>query len=577
MDTDRVDGLAGVALDELIARLEADAAAVAAAVSGTPSTGAGQERWVARAAACQRVLNTVTGAQDAVIVRSACIEWQLSESTGELIEVHRGLGYAALDAPDLLAPALGASHAQASRRVQRAVRIAGDGPAHPTGLGGLQAAMLAGRLEGWVAEVVADELSEAPPEVAESVVAALDSHFGVETVSELKRRTRRMVAAISPDLLKQRAARVRAECGLRRFVDEPGVDTWIGNFPSEDALHAWAAIDELAQDYVRDGVCPTIERARGKALTDLVTKQATIITHLHLTTPATAPTPTEPTAAEQTAAESAEAGRFVEVVSSTHSRPVLVPKDWVSDLTDKTPAKTTDTLACDPETGAVTDPDGDRSSDAYRIPEALARLIRARDGHCRFPGCTVHARFCDLDHARAWPLGPTGAWNLLLLCRRHHRIKQTPGWTLTLHPDGVVTWTDPHGRRRTTAPVDHLRPFTLPGDTMSSDAMSCEKLASSAKASGSDTANAADTTPYRVPETLWPTHARLPGEDLPFSRLQHHLEHLAHPNRVHLHYPGDNDPAFTITDQRPLRHRARAAAHGVGSLADPDDDDPPPF
>ena len=71
MDTDRVDGLAGVALDELIARLEADAAVVAAAVSGAPSTGAEQEEWVARAAACQRVLNSVTGVQNAVIVRSA--------------------------------------------------------------------------------------------------------------------------------------------------------------------------------------------------------------------------------------------------------------------------------------------------------------------------------------------------------------------------------------------------------------------------------------------------------------------------------------------------------------------------
>ena len=492
-------------IDLLIERLEADAAAVAEAVPGAPSTGAEQERWVARAAACQRVLNSVTGVQDAVIVRSACVEWELSESTGELIEVHRGLGYAALDAPDLLAPALGASHAQASRRVQRATRIAGDGPAHSTGLSGLQAAVLAGRLEGWVAEIIADELSEAPPEVAETVVAALDAHFGVETVSELKRRTRRLIAAISPDLLKQRAARVRAECGLRRFVDEPGVDTWIGNFPSEDALHAWAAIDELAQDYVRDGVCPTIERARGKALTDLVTKQATIITHLHLTTPATART--EPTVTEQTTAEptAAEAGGFVEVASSTHSRPVLVPKDWVSDLTDNASAKTTDTVACDPDTGAVTDPDGDRSTDAYRIPEALARLIRARDGHCRFPGCTIHARFCDIDHARAWPAGPTAAWNLLLLCRRHHRIKQTPGWTLTLHPDGVVTWTDPHGRRRTTAPVDHLRPLTLPGD------------------SGTPSA----------PETFAPTNARVPGEDLPFSRLEYRLEHLETTCRTH--------------------------------------------
>lgn len=34
----------------------------------------------------------------------------------------------------------------------------------------------------------------------------------------------------------------------------------------------------------------------------------------------------------------------------------------------------------------------------YRPSTALARLVRARDGHCRFPGCTTPARSCDLDH-----------------------------------------------------------------------------------------------------------------------------------------------------------------------------------
>ena len=52
--------------------------------------------------------------------------------------------------------------------------------------------------------------------------------------------------------------------------------------------------------------------------------------------------------------------------------------------------------------------------------------------------------------------GPTTATNLICLCRRHHRVKQRPGWTTRLDPDGVVHWTDPTGRRTTTAPVDHL-------------------------------------------------------------------------------------------------------------------------
>jgi hypothetical protein len=88
--------------------------------------------------------------------------------------------------------------------------------------------------------------------------------------------------------------------------------------------------------------------------------------------------------------------------------------------------------------------------------------VRARDGHCRFPGCHVSARFCDLDHVRPWPAGPTTAANLACLCRRHHRTKQRPGWQVRIHPDATLTWTDPTGRTRTTTPQDALHPLVLP-------------------------------------------------------------------------------------------------------------------
>ena len=148
--------------------------------------------------------------------------------------------------------------------------------------------MAAGRLDTYRASVVAAELVEAPPEVAATVVAALEGHFGSEDAAHLRRRCRRVLTRISPDLLVQRARRARQECGLRRWADEPGVDKWVGTFPSEDAAAAWAAIDALAHQYRTQGACPTIERARAKALTDLVAGHATIDTILTLTVPATA-------------------------------------------------------------------------------------------------------------------------------------------------------------------------------------------------------------------------------------------------------------------------------------------------
>ena len=30
-------------------------------------------------------------------------------------------------------------------------------------------------------------------------------------------------------------------------------------------------------------------------------------------------------------------------------------------------------------------------------------------------------------------------------CRRHHQVKQTPGWSVTQHSDGCTTWATPSG------------------------------------------------------------------------------------------------------------------------------------
>ena len=145
--------------------------------------------------------------------------------------------------------------------------------------------MAAGQLDGYRAGVIAFELEVAPADVADAIVAALSGHLG-EDATTLRRRTRVLLERISPDLVRERAKRARAATGLRRWVAEPGVDEWHGTFPSEDAATAWAAIDRLAHDLVAAGTCTNIEQARGKALTDLVTGNATIDVQVVLTVPA---------------------------------------------------------------------------------------------------------------------------------------------------------------------------------------------------------------------------------------------------------------------------------------------------
>ena len=611
--------------------VEAAAGAAVAALTAVlePSAVAGSRgQWASVAGSLQRVIDTATAAQDAAIARLAAIEPEYRED-GTEVESHRALGHEALDAPAILSGVLAISAVHAQRRVRAAVRLAADGPGGArteTGLSGLHTAMGAGRLDSYRASVVAEELEAAPPQVAASVVAALQGHFEVEDAAHLRRRCRRVLARISPDLLRQRAVRARAACGLRRWAEEPGVDRWEGTFPSEEAARAWAAVDALAQRYVTDGVVAGIERARGMALTDLVAGHATIEAVLTVTVPAAAvpiasgprslqhERPTVPsrqsarttdvgTAGSRVTASGrdhvvltgasgsevpAAAGDLVEVTGPNGNQPVLVSRTWVLGLASGDgAARAVEVAPCHPVTGALLDPDtrlgpqprpdsaalasaraetmrqrsGAAPPDAYRPPRRLAKLVRARDRRCRFPGCTVAAVFCDLDHVRPWPTGPTTDTNLICLCRRHHRVKQRPGWHAALTGDGILTWTDPTGTVRTTHPAD---------------ALTCTILTP-----------AWGGTPEAPDQPHPHSKARAALPDGPHSALEFHLErHIATPHRRgdphsarwvdglgHRHRTETTPPATTVrTDPHtpwPHRRHRENRRHR--------DHDPPPF
>jgi hypothetical protein len=62
------------------------------------------------------------------------------------------------------------------------------------------------------------------------------------------------------------------------------------------------------------------------------------------------------------------------------------------------------------------------------IPPSMRRAVMVRDRHCRFPGCDRPQTWCDAHHVVHWADGgPTALPNLLLLCRRHHRLIHQPG------------------------------------------------------------------------------------------------------------------------------------------------------
>ena len=92
------------------------------------------------------------------------------------------------------------------------------------------------------------------------------------------------------------------------------------------------------------------------------------------------------------------------------------------------------------------------AEDRYVPSRKLGHLIRARTATCPAPGCGAHAYHNDLDHTVAYPGGPTDECNIAPPCRRHHRVKQAPGWKLEQPEPGVMRWTTPAGRSYTTRP-----------------------------------------------------------------------------------------------------------------------------
>src|SRR5262249_23524662 len=94
----------------------------------------------------------------------------------------------------------------------------------------------------------------------------------------------------------------------------------------------------------------------------------------------------------------------------------------------------------------------------YTPSRRLAHLVRARTATCDAPGCAAQAVHADLDHTTPYPEGQTDQCNLGPKCRRHHKVKQAPGWKVEQPTPGVVRWTLPSGRTHTTGPTVYDSP-----------------------------------------------------------------------------------------------------------------------
>ena len=103
-------------------------------------------------------------------------------------------------------------------------------------------------------------------------------------------------------------------------------------------------------------------------------------------------------------------------------------------------AETSRRVACD---ASLVSGEGGRKK--RTVPSPIRRALEKRDLGCRFPA--YGNRYSDAHHVRHWvDGGETSLGNLVLLCRRHHRLVHEGGFGVELHEGGEVRFLRPDGR-----------------------------------------------------------------------------------------------------------------------------------
>ncbi len=394
------------------------------------SAGWSREQLHDQIATTQQILNSIGATQVERIARFA------RSAEGEPWEF----------APDELAPTLGWGPRKAEDSVMDALAAFDKTP-------GLVSAAGDGRMEPWRINLVTDELHEASwrtcERVEEDLLRGGVTHW---TGGRTRSRARALVRRHEPAAARRRATkRAEQQIGVTCFPGQDhGTTQWHATLWSKDAHRAFAAVEELARQIHEDGRAGiTLGQCRADAMCDL------ILANAHVTTDATVLVAVDTTRVPEPG--DAEASPDITVPGAG-----VIPRQAVNAML-RDLGTTITTGIIDRATGALLG----TSCRTYRPTTGLRRQLELRDRHCRFPGCTKPARWCDADHVTPWPTGPTDLTNLQLLCRHHHRAKHHGDWKVTMDAEGACHWTGRSGRVFTTKPglTDVIADLTVLPDT----------------------------------------------------------------------------------------------------------------
>jgi hypothetical protein len=107
------------------------------------------------------------------------------------------------------------------------------------------------------------------------------------------------------------------------------------------------------------------------------------------------------------------------------------------------PAETARRLACDAAVTPIflgSESDQPRAGQTSRsISGSQRKALVFRDKGCRFPGCDRPVDWTDVHHLKHWADGGKHVMkNMVLLCRRHHRMVHEEGWQLVVTAEGNI-------------------------------------------------------------------------------------------------------------------------------------------
>ncbi|MFL6071708.1 MAG: DUF222 domain-containing protein [Actinomycetes bacterium] len=305
----------------------------------------------------------------------------------------------------------------------------------------------AGRIDARKAESIAHTYAvcgqSLPDREVRALIDAAIEYASGRTAPKLREWLRRREISANPEAAEQRRQQAMQDRRVTIRPVEDGMSELWALLPSVNARAIQQILDHVAKSCdASDG--RTMEQRRADTLVELLTGEVD-------------PPPTQ-----------IQVVVSADVLTGTSDQPGWLPgvgpvtADDVRELAgldrDGSARAAFRRLMADPRTGALTD----IAEQQYRPSTKLDRAIRARDVTCRFPGCRRAAlgpgTGTDVDHTVPWPTGPTSSANLAVLCRRHHRLKHTPGWSVVLHADRTMTWTTPTGRRYTSEPWQYTEP-----------------------------------------------------------------------------------------------------------------------